>query len=474
MKLFLFWPDNLTDIKYVINKLQDSGHEILYVISNLPSSEINLPVDAIYHLHGDAYNGDLPSGVDLYKFDPPSKELIDKMHFAESIVLSMMNKRYDDKYTDERKHIYYNMLRYWSGIIKELKPEAIILSNVPHTVYDYIVYELARVLHIKTFIFNDTWVGDRTILYKDFWGGNENLITNLANNKEAGIKLGDLPADIQEYYLKHQDAKKDSAPPHVSDWKNRHSKTARLKRRLEVVVQSVVDFSIVKRFLVFLTRLGNGNMIKEYKRLQQAPDWQSKFIYAPLNYQPESTTSPQGNIYVDQILQVETVAAGLPTGWILYVKEHPKLWLVRGSYYFSSRYKGYYERLARIPNVRLVPIDTDTFKLIQCAQAVITTTGSPAWEAVLRGKPALLFGYPWYRNCPALFRVSSVADCRLAFNAIQNGWQVNKEEIFRFLYAINKASIPCYIETLPDRKHFLSVEENTKNITKALLDSLGE
>ena len=111
---------------------------------------------------------------------------------------------------------------------------------------------------------------------------------------------------------------------------------------------------------------------------------------------------------------IEILAAVVPNNWLIYVKEHPYQWLPRGAKYFDYRYAGFYEKIQRIKNVRLVPVTTDTFTLIERAQTVATITGTAGWEAVLRGKSALCFGYSWYRHCPGIWRVNDAATCRAA------------------------------------------------------------
>ena len=103
-------------------------------------------------------------------------------------------------------------------------------------------------------------------------------------------------------------------------------------------------------------------------------------------------------MFVDQILMIETLAAALPEGWVLYVKEHPWQMWNNGLNYSSCRYPGYYKKISRLKNTFLVPIEANTFDLIKNCQAVATVTGTAGWEAVLRLKPAIVFGYAWYRE----------------------------------------------------------------------------
>ena len=140
--------------------------------------------------------------------------------------------------------------------------------------------------------------------------------------------------------------------------------------------------TVIKIFKYF-----KQNIKKEYAGVQVRPDLNKKFIYVPLNYQPERTSSPQGDMFVDQILMIEILSAAIPAGWVIYVKEHPTQWLFTGLNFTNSRYQGYYKKIAKIKNVALIPIEVDTYTLISRSQAVASVTGTAVWEAAL--KPAI-------------------------------------------------------------------------------------
>lgn len=126
------------------------------------------------------------------------------------------------------------------------------------------------------------------------------------------------------------------------------------------------------------------------------PDFSKPYVYVPLHLQPELTIDVLGGAYGDQARGIEELSAALPSGWLIYVKENPKQTAV-------TREPPFFQRLEALANVRLVRQESETFELIRHARCVATWSGTAGWEALLMGKPAILFGLAWYRRLPGVF-----------------------------------------------------------------------
>ena len=142
---------------------------------------------------------------------------------------------------------------------------------------------------------------------------------------------------------------------------------------------------------------------------------------------------------------VEMLARAVPEGWQIYVKDHP-VQFMREMYGEGSRDPAYYEHLAGLPNVTLVPRTTETFLLIDHARAVATPTNTAGWEAVVRGKPVLIFGQPWYRGCPGVFYTPTIKACSEVMNQIEGGYEANESRMDEFLQAIADRGVHGYVE----------------------------
>lgn len=469
MKLFIIWANSNPEMAEELLALKARGHEIVYWVGYV-GSDLTEFSGTIFHEHYAAWAGNPPESMrDMIV--PPSADLIREFSPVENIILHMMAKRFDVRSVDERRHLYFRMLGYWHAIIEKYRPDAILFPTVPHTVYNYIIYEIARRRDIKTVMFEDTWVSDRLLKYKDFREGSRELHEAIAGNRGKDFRLEDLSEDLRSYYQTQVRPESEVPPVYLVHWKKTYSGIHGFMRKLEFVPGSLKDWSIFRKTFRYLTKRIRPNLRREYMRLEKAPDFSMPFVYFPLNYQPERTTSPHGDIFVDQILVAEMLAASLPNGWQLYVKEHPYQWWARtGITYSSVRYPKYYESIAALPNVRLVPIRTNSFHLTNKSKAVAVVTGTAGWEGLMRSKPALVFGYPWFRDCPGVFRVNSAETCREALGKIVAGFGPKPQEIINYLKSFDEATIHGYIERFVDRQSKLSHRESLANV----FASMGE
>lgn len=467
MKILLVWPTPTPEVRVLLDTLRAEGHEVVYWVGEHPVAHLN-PQGCVFHDHYDAWDGKPASEFAKESF-VASADLIEKMYRTESLALTMMNKRYDKAPVDERKHVYYIMLAYWSAVLDRIRPEAVVFSSVPHSVYNYILYDLAKLRGLKTLCFEDTWVARRLLSYEDFWKGSSALQQAVREEfaTESTSKLGE---ELGEYWKEHMTEGSRIAPPYMAFQRSTAAGLGLWKHRARIAFGALLSGNLPAIVLGYLWRFGTPNLRGEYGRLERKPDWNTPFVYFPLHLQPERTTSPQGGIYHDQRLVAETIAAALPEGWELYIKEHPSQWWVRGKErYSSARYRGYYEHFVGIPGTRLVPIATSTFELIERAKAVAVVTGTVGWEAILRGKLPIVFGFPWYRDYPGLSRVDSVESCRAA---LASGGYTTKEDVRRFLAALEKGSIRAYLENPLEEMPRYTPEENARMIADAIAKAL--
>lgn len=115
------------------------------------------------------------------------------------------------------------------------------------------------------------------------------------------------------------------------------------------------------------------------------------FFFFALHLEPESSIDVQGTVYQDQLELVRLVAKALPANALLCVKDHPNMIM-------GLRPLGFLRQIAKIPNVRLLPKRMDSHEIIPRSCGVVTVTSTAGWEALMYGKPVLMFGRAFYED----------------------------------------------------------------------------
>lgn len=490
MRILLSWArrQNDPDIGILIHRLGREKHQVVYFVG-APIDEAQTPAGAVFHSYTDAGNAIPALGVDPSGFEPLRADIIRRLYRTESITLTMMNRFFDSLCVDERRRIYYEMVRYWRGVLIEFRPDAVIFPNMPHFVYDYILYELSVLLGIKTILFDDTRFPGRLLPFTDFRYLTKSLQEAMAKNPEKQSSLNDLAPDIREYYELRSRRDYNVTPSYIVDLKNKHS--FRWSVPWKPIAECIKDLSVFRkapRYIRWLLRIKGGELVrrarthlsypfvpdlrKEYVALQRMPDLSRRFVYFPLQKQPERSTSPQGDMFVDQILALQILSASVPKDWVIYVKEHPVQWVHFGIRFSSFRYRGYYKKIAQIKNVQVIPLGTSSYQLINSSQCVSAVTGSAGWEAVLRSKPAVIFGTVWYQDCPGILRAESVENCRQAIDAIRAGFPIDARRIVHYLKCFDSATIRGFIAPSSGKASTVSKEECMQNISRAIIREL--
>lgn len=490
MRILLSWArrQNDPDIGILIHRLGREKHQVVYFVG-APIDEAKTPAGAVFHSYTDAGNAIPALGVDPSGFEPLGADIIQRLYRTESITLTMMNRSFDRLCVDERRRLYYEMVRYWSGVLRTFKPEAVIFPNMPHSIYDYLLYELAHLLGIKTILFDDTRFPGRLLPFTDFRYLTKSLQEEMEKNRGKQSSLNDLAPDIRDYYELRSRRDYNVTPSYIVDLQEKHS--FHWSPSLKSIAACIQDLSVFRkapRYIRWLLRIKGGELIrrarthlsypfvpdlrKEYSTVQMQPNLSRKFVYFPLQKQPERSTSPQGDMFVDQLLALQILSASVPKDWVIYVKEHPVQWAHFGIRFSSFRYRGYYKKIAQIKNVQVIPLGTSSYQLINNSHCVSAVTGSAGWEAVLRSKPAVIFGAVWYQDCPGIFKASSVKDCRQALDAIAAGFLVDERRLIHYLKCFDAVTIRGFIAPSSGKASTVSKEECMQNISRAIIREL--
>ena len=168
------------------------------------------------------------------------------------------------------------------------------------------------------------------------------------------------------------------------------------------------------------------------------------YVLFALHYQPERTTMPEGGWFADQENAIRMISESLPAGWKILVKEHASqfLWQTEGE---LGRDPGYFDRLANIPNVSLVPLDVSATALLEHSMGVVTITGTIGWEAILRGVAVITMASAWFEAPQVTLPARDALTMTQALQKIDAGWRPDAQAVKDHLAVLESIGARCFV-----------------------------
>ncbi len=190
--------------------------------------------------------------------------------------------------------------------------------------------------------------------------------------------------------------------------------------------------SMIKSRKDFLKKLYWKYWTRPLFRYDQVED--EKYVYFPFYSGNETNYLTMDHHWsIEQIALIKEVALSLPSGYSLYVKEHP----------FNPGYFTYPElrEMQRIPNVKVLPPTLSTFDLIEKCSGIVTLEGTVGWEGFLAQKPIVCLGMlPYYAYSPLVYSVGNIGSLtQVLWQSLRAGSTVyteNQEEWLWFIYQV--------------------------------------
>jgi hypothetical protein len=287
---------------------------------------------------------------------------------------------------------------------------------IPHNGPDEILYQVARLLNIKTILFHSTIFENKIFIIPNAEALLEHhqlLIIDehktIEMQQTTPFYMHDILKKQQksniEYYSSFLRFLYDLTSNLLSRAKNtfnflyhklckiRQSKSNKIRRQFIIKGIRYIYMNLVASIkgAIHLKRL--NNIAKGEAKI----DWDIPYIYFPLHMQPELTTTPLGGVYENQLYAIECIINLIPDHWKVFVKEHPAQFATGtlDPMYWRD-WSFFYKRIQQIPQIVLISNKIDTNKLIENSKFVATITGTAGWEAILADKSVLYFGIAWY------------------------------------------------------------------------------
>ncbi|MAD40832.1 MAG: hypothetical protein CL623_00365 [Arcobacter sp.] len=357
-----------------------------------------------------------------------SKEDIECFYFLESEFLAESDRMsYVPISVKKRKIIYYEILQYWINYFLQNKIDLVVFDGVPHMGWDLICYEVAKKFKIQVCYLELTIIQDQVIWHDEYKSFKKNhLPVSSLNIEEIKNSIGkekllkyNVEGELLKLGKKLNEIKTQKTFLNLSKYKILLLSFYRFIKKIKenaLLKDSSFFYSKPTLLQYLFYNMKNKNYLyklnKQYEELSDSIDLDKKFIFFAMHYQPERTTSPQGECFQEQILAIKIISASLPENWILYVKEHPTQ-MINRKVFKNKNFRDYYDYkiIKQLKNVKLVPLSVDSAIIIEKAQLVATINGSIGWETLIQyKKPVAIFGNIWYAQCRSCFSISSTED----------------------------------------------------------------
>jgi hypothetical protein len=464
----------------------------------------------VYQSTEEAWKCIFPKAVeDAYADAYVDVDFLRKYAHNELQAFTMMNRIDFDTYSFnhmERERHYLNLIKYWTACFKVYKIDIVISAVNPHRVYDYVLYLLCRYWGIPFITFQYSMMPGRIFAlsnfssignifdkdYRDFLGnGNlkwvdlDSLILNsykkvtsdysvaepsyMIRNKREDKQCNKIWSHVFRYIKRRRDfSKKQKMIQKQGLFRNNQTCFKRKWHSLESTYLTPWNY-----FFMWMKAISRKKKMKDYYESKASSSQTgAKYIYFPMHYQPEATSSPIGDMYVNQFLCIEMLLKHTPDYIFIYVKEHSSQFMSQFLGH-TCRIKEFYYDISRNPRVKLISIETNPYELMKNAFAVATITGTAGWEAICNRIPVIAFGTVWYEKYSGVIRVTSDTSAKELMDFLTN-YEYCEQDLLAYLHAFQKQSIRAYHYKGYKEASKVSKEESVRNLSEQIITMVGD
>ena len=301
------------------------------------------------------------------------------------------------------------------NILAACAPSRLIIAGVPHSLQTFIFVRCCELQGIPVQIVDVSPIPNRYWIHTDM---NQLLVNSIFDSECCPLALD--PETVR--FIAQQRANagtldSNGTPISRIGMSNYPAfvKPFCWKREISYITRLVPKKASTILLLLFLSTK-KWKLARSFLRFAVADRPKCRYIIFFLHYQPEKSSLPEGLGYAQQWLAIRDLAACLPIGWKVLVREHPATFILQ--YQLGVRTSDFYESISTLSNVILSDINVDTFDLIDNAEATATLTGKVGFQSIVRGKPAIAFGLANFKDHPGCYRVNNLDDLKAAISSI--------------------------------------------------------
>ena len=340
------------------------------------------------------------------KPDTKYLKLIEKKYKI-NISLLISNERFFNKWnqyyefsSDEKLSILEQECKLFEKILDEVKPDFLIMS-ITTLLHNYLFYKICQARGVKILMIRQSYFRGRYIIANRSYSVDHTEYDEKHN-------FGSFP-EIQNYIKKYDTTALIIA--HTKTFQN--SKIKYLQSALKYLFSDNSNvkthftyygrtkFSVLRKTLIneikkkYRQYFINKNLIRNIEN-------KKPFIYFSLQLDQERSTLIAAPRFSNQIEVITNIAKSLPSGYNLYVKEHPFM-VIRGWRSISD-----YKQIMSLPNVTLIHPSVKPDYITKRSSLVISINSTSGLEAGFYNKPSITLSNQDFSYLPFVHQIKTL------------------------------------------------------------------
>lgn len=363
--------------------------------------------------------------------------------------------------------------QFWGDLLNEMRPDAILGEIACAT--EWMAWSVARRMKIHYLVPYPTPVANRCFFLGSPDGVWEPMERAFEMAGESG--LSSEQTRMADEFVRQFRAKKAKPPflaraqrsPLIPNFGELRRRAARIAFRLQTYAEDgqyevgsyhgTPPWQPVWEDTMRIARHAIGEVAIFEHKIADGPK-----VYFPLHVQPEFTTDVRAPFFTNQAALIENISKSVPIGYRVIVKEHPGM--------KGERKLGYYREIEKLCNVQLLSPSVDSHQVIEQSDAVLTITGSSAWEAILYEKPVIAFGPLCYGFGDLIYRCNNITDLPAILRSAIHGFKPDRNQMLRLVWSL-LASAHELEWGDPVRSPQIGEPANVEKVTDAIITEIS-
>jgi len=358
-------------------------------------------------------------------------------------------------------------IRFVEEALERQKPDLIIMDDVC-CMLSYLIYKIGKKRGVPVWSLGSLKLNHRLSIYDDCLDSREPV-----ERAYRELKTRELTLDERK-----------RAESFLHEYTNHYEPLLYLKTRSRVPgfnlkallnlfalswdnFADTLDISRMKFWDLVRSRISRvfRHHLGEARNLFEQPVVGERYVFYPLQVQPERSTLILAPFYCDQLAVIENISKSLPVGYKLYIKDHP--------IFLGRRPLHEYKRLKSIYNVKLIDTKASSEQIIKYASLVISISNTVGLEAILFEKPLIVLGEVFYKSYRNACYVDNIKELPVKIGHILKTFKADRDELLKFIVALLRGTYPG-TRRQPDAVPYVLSDENIRDVSTAILQELKQ